>query len=820
MPCCSRREAAMRRVSPSYPGGAEGPQVFVAGYALDQTMVDAVFKPAADGRRTEAIQPAGEAQAGLHVVAPQASRAARWPSASATSPWCTCARGWRARISRRSASRTPWSSPRPASRPCRTTARASPARCRSLIRDKLRLLPTANGLLAKRYADGLTLAQIATCGRDPAELAAALAMARAAPSTGSPAGHAVRSRRPRISLLIEEFIAGTIAYDIRLGLAESLLSDIGRTAGFIRQVRLDLVLTACAQEPRPPQRLPVAEPPRSRTSTCLPMPANGIPSTHELHRPPSAAGRLAKNGPAGSSTRLVLIAGGALLVLAVIAGGFTLSSRPPAAHPAHAPAGNGSPPSSSAIPVVPAAEKPPDAVARRRARPHRRRAVRRLRIDSGQVTRAGGRYLLKAGAQLAAGARDRPGPWCSACAWAGAFTSIGVTCSRAGSPSAMAMPRWSSSAARRTSIAPRARTRSGWAWAMPSRSAMALLFTVTTTDDGMRLEVARGRAQRSGLLRWRCATIAWRWSMSAARSRSRAAGPSSPPSSSAVPAWWSMAGTGSRSCRRSTTASSSATARWRRRAPCATSTPRCGRCSIPLADTVELDLALLRWQLRRRRLGGHDPEAMPASRRHRWRTMTSLPSARMAGCACSRSAREVVQNRVHPTGANALLLAGLEILGHRRRRPAAVGLPHRSCCRPGPQRARHPGPRRRCLRCPGAIRAVEFLVDGIKVGEATAELRDPALDGPGAWPRRDAADRAWAAPVAASTTSMGRWRASSSSSDGVRIGEATVFLQPALGPRRPRRAPHHRSRPSRCGGGSLSSDPIKVVRRSRPPARR
>src|SRR5580658_2476239 len=43
-------------------------QVFVAAYALDQSMVDAVFAASwADGRRTlmEAIQPSGDQQAGL-----------------------------------------------------------------------------------------------------------------------------------------------------------------------------------------------------------------------------------------------------------------------------------------------------------------------------------------------------------------------------------------------------------------------------------------------------------------------------------------------------------------------------------------------------------------------------------------------------------------------------------------------------------------------------------------------------------------------------------------------------------------------------------
>ncbi len=402
-------------------------QVFIAAYALDQPMVDAVFAASwSDARRTllEAIQPAGEAQAGL------------WMGRAAGEPGSALAKRIRdlalvhLRQGLASADQqaigvqdTLLHLIAQAGLEALPDDSAGVPAVPQLIRDKLRLLPpTANGLLAKRYADGLTLAQIAaTQGRDPAELAAALAMARSAVDWQSGGAMLFDPGDREFPLLIEEFIAGTIAYDIRLGLAESLLSDIGRTAGFIRQVRLDLVLTACAQEPRPPQRLPVAEPPRSRTSTRLPMPANGIPSTHELHRPLSAAGRLAKNGPAGSSTRLVLIAGGALLVLAVIAGGFTLSSRPrPPERTRRMPRpATAAPPRQAPSRSFPPRRSRPMRSARRRARPHRRRAVRWLRtsIPARRWSPAPAAATCSRRAPSSPPARrsrPTPAPWCSA----------------------------------------------------------------------------------------------------------------------------------------------------------------------------------------------------------------------------------------------------------------------------------------------------------------------------------------------------------------------------------------------------------------------
>jgi hypothetical protein len=504
-------------------------QVFIASHALDQAMVDTVFAASwTDGKRTllEAIRPAVEPQTGLWMgrADGEPSRALakrirdlalgrlRQGLAIADQQAITAQDTLLHLIAQAGIESLPDDS-------------ASVPAVAQLIRDKLRQLPpSANGLLTKRYAEGQTLLQIADAqGRDAAELAAALSMARSAVDWQSGGAMLFDPGDREFPTLIEEFIAGTIAYDVRLRLAESLLSDIGRTAGFIRQVRLDLVLTAAAQEPRAPARPPVEEPSRSRTSTRLPMPANGIPSAQELHRPLTAAGRMAKSGQPGSAARLVLIAGGALLVLAVLAGGFSLSARTPAASPAHGAPGGGGTPAAATTPAAargastagaagaaaepPAAEKPAEpaaALARTPAPPASGPVV--ARIESGQaiVSRAGNRYLLKAGAQLPAGEalETEAGPLVLGLSLGRSLT-IGVNSLLRGltiGDGSAEVARLERGQAHVDGLA------GAHAVAVGAGQALAVgngaSFTVTTTDDGMRLEVARGTVSilRPGLL--------------------------------------------------------------------------------------------------------------------------------------------------------------------------------------------------------------------------------------------------------------------------------------------------------------------------------
>jgi Concanavalin A-like lectin/glucanases superfamily/Bacterial Ig domain len=488
-------------------------QVFVAAYALDQRMVDAVFAASwADGQRTlmEAIQPAGDAQAGLFMGQaagePGSALAKRIRDLALVRLRQGLATSDQQAIS---AQDTLLHLIAQAGLEALPNESASAPAVPQLIQGKLRNLPpTANGLLTKRYAEGHSLVQIAAAtGRDAAELSAALSMARSAVDWQSGGAMLFDPGDSEFPTLIEEFIAGTIAYDVRLRLAESLLRDIGRTAGFIRQVRLDLVLTAYAQEPRAPERLPVAEPPKSRTSTRLTMPPGGIPALHEAHRGATMAGRAAKHGPAGSTARLVLLAGGVLLVLAVIAGGFSLATRAPA-HPAHAPASSTatSTPTattSAAHASITLPAEPGNVLTRTPIPPASGAVV--ARIDSGQaiVTRAGSRYLLKAGAQLPAGEalETESGPLVIGLS-AGRSLTIGVNSLLRGLTIGDGQVE--------TAQLERGQARldgpeGAHAVAIGAGRALAVgngaAFTVTTTDDGMRLEVAHGTVniQRSGL---------------------------------------------------------------------------------------------------------------------------------------------------------------------------------------------------------------------------------------------------------------------------------------------------------------------------------
>ncbi len=215
----------------------------------------------------------------------------------------------------------------------------------ALVRDRIRLIPpAANGLLAKRYAEDLPLGAIASAqGRSPAELAAALSMARSAVDWQAGGMMLVDPGDSDFPLLIEDYIAGTIAYDARLALAESLLSDISRTASFVRQNRLDLVCAAYSQAPPADRPQPAAGPlSHPRTSNRLPVASiTGLHPAREGQRQGgSAAGRPIKGGASASApkdggARMWFMIGGALVVVAVIAGAIGLSRSPPAP-PMHA----------------------------------------------------------------------------------------------------------------------------------------------------------------------------------------------------------------------------------------------------------------------------------------------------------------------------------------------------------------------------------------------------------------------------------------------------------------------------------------------------
>jgi hypothetical protein len=216
----------------------------------------------------------------------------------------------------------------------------------ALIRDKIRLIPpAANGLLAKRYAEDRPLAEIARIqGRSPAEVAAALSMARSAVDWQAGGMMLVDPGDSDFPVLIEDYIAGTIASDARLALAESLLSDSSRSASFVRQTRLDLVLAAYSQAP--PVELPQPMPTAPALARPSHRPSGGAltglhPVREGSRKGASATGRqLGGGAPAAAPTdggaRLWFVISAALVVLAVIAGviGFSRTTPAPAAHQA------------------------------------------------------------------------------------------------------------------------------------------------------------------------------------------------------------------------------------------------------------------------------------------------------------------------------------------------------------------------------------------------------------------------------------------------------------------------------------------------------
>ncbi len=201
-----------------------------------------------------------------------------------------------------------------------------------LIKDKIRMVPpAANGLLAKRYADGLSLAQIAaTQGRSEAEVAAALGMARAAVDWQGGGMMLLDPCDQEFPVLIEDFLSGRDGAAVRAKLAQRMAGDHGCGAAFVRQIRLDLVLDAFPRtRPTAEAAAPAAAP--SRSSNRLPVAASGTiePAAREAPRR-STAGRAAKPAPpsrSGSAARRwYAIGGGAALLALLAAAALTISS--------------------------------------------------------------------------------------------------------------------------------------------------------------------------------------------------------------------------------------------------------------------------------------------------------------------------------------------------------------------------------------------------------------------------------------------------------------------------------------------------------------
>jgi hypothetical protein len=201
-------------------------------------------------------------------------------------------------------------------------------------------------------------------------------------------------------LMIEEFIDGTLAAELHTGLAQILLGDLDSTACFVRQIRLDLVLTACLH-------LDVADSAHllnGRTAT----PGQGSAqravvsdrivrpeAPQQEARPITAATRNPKlkksAGAANKHLGLALAAGGAVIVVGAL---LFIMSRP--AKPARQPAVGDT--------TVVEQPRPQDKPADKPATPPA--AVdTTIRIEAGQPTvrRDGARMRLKPGDTLRGG---------------------------------------------------------------------------------------------------------------------------------------------------------------------------------------------------------------------------------------------------------------------------------------------------------------------------------------------------------------------------------------------------------------------------------
>lgn len=264
------------------------------------------------------------------------------------------------------------------------------------VRDRCELLPPAtSNLLTKRYREGQSLTQLYEFqGRSDAEAAAALALARTAIDWHPGAAPAITSGDHDLPLVIEQFIDGSLAYDVRLRVVQELLDDLGRTACFVRQVRLDLVLAVFLHEP-PDGAALLAATPRAPSARATPRrAAPGVPSTYDGQRP--AVGRTPgarKPSPEATPSRQWLVIGAVALAVLVMGGAITLLKPAPTVRPAPLPAttstsdpgaGNGKPATGGEAQATSANDV--------------------ARVESGQpsVLRGGNRIRLQPGAGLRA----------------------------------------------------------------------------------------------------------------------------------------------------------------------------------------------------------------------------------------------------------------------------------------------------------------------------------------------------------------------------------------------------------------------------------
>lgn len=197
-----------------------------------------------------------------------------------------------------------------------------------LIRDKIRLIPpAANGLLAKRYAENRSVAEIGRIqGRSTTEVASALAMARTAVDWQADGMMLMDPCDLALPTYIEGYLADGTDAAVRHALVQHLQASSGRSATFVRQLRLDLVLDACTRvrtvETDPPAPAP-SEPPRpTRTSNRLPV-ASHTPShtPREVRHTSTSAGRVPKAGhhpKRGASAHLWLAGGGIVVLLSIV----------------------------------------------------------------------------------------------------------------------------------------------------------------------------------------------------------------------------------------------------------------------------------------------------------------------------------------------------------------------------------------------------------------------------------------------------------------------------------------------------------------------
>lgn len=264
------------------------------------------------------------------------------------------------------------------------------------VRDRIELLPSAtSSLLTKRYREGQALAQLYEFqGRSDAEAAAALALARTAIDWHPGAAPAIASGDHDLPLVIEQFIDGSLAYDVRLRVVQELLDDLGRTACFVRQVRLDLVLAVFFHEP-PDGAALLAATPRAPSARATPRrQAPGVPTAYDGQRP--AVGRTPgarKPSPEAAPSRQWLVIGAAALAVLVVGGAIALLRPAPPVRPAPLPTttsttdpgtGNGKPATGGEAQATSANDV--------------------ARIESGQpsVLRGGNRIRLQPGAGLRA----------------------------------------------------------------------------------------------------------------------------------------------------------------------------------------------------------------------------------------------------------------------------------------------------------------------------------------------------------------------------------------------------------------------------------